>query len=392
MSNNSRLGKCNSFTSCPKGGVKIHNTNNTNHSNTNHSKNDPLEFYNNLKNQNKPTGVRINQSKNEYSEDPFGNVNPFSNPYGEKDTSNISYNKSNYNTIDLNIDSYSREDIYKLFGIQTENLNEQIMKEAKKIVLKTHPDKSRLDSKYFLFFSKAYRRLYGIYEFQNKSTKKVGDTNEYFSTDNTTVLDNMFEKKKSLKDTTHFNTWFNEQFEKNKLEDSTESGYGNWLKSNDDIIDVSNVSKANMASEIDKIKKQVQSITVYNGVNDQCSSSFGGSALMDYNNNFTSGSLFSNDGMGYTDLKQAYVESVIPITEDDYNKMPKFKTIEEYKQHRDNSNTQPLEKEEALKKLYHQNKQKDEESAALAFHYAKQSEKVKKNNDVFWSGLKQLGW
>ena len=306
--------------------------------------------------------------------------------------SNISYNKSNYDTIDLNIDSYSREDIYKLFGIQTENLNEQIMKEAKKIVLKTHPDKSRLDSKYFLFFSKAYRRLYGIYEFQNKSTKKVGDTNEYFSTDNTTVLDNMFEKKKSLKDTTHFNTWFNEQFEKNKLEDSTESGYGNWLKSNDDIIDVSNVSKANMASEIDKIKKQVQSITVYNGVNDQCSSSFGGSALMDYNNNFTSGSLFSNDGMGYTDLKQAYVESVIPITEDDYNKMPKFKTIEEYKQHRNNSDTKPIEKEEALKQLYHQNKQKDEESAALAFHYAKQSEKVKKNSDVFWSGLKQLGW
>ena len=387
MSNNSRLGKCNSSTSCPKGGVKIHNSDMYNN-----TQNDPLEFYNNLKNQNKATGVRINQTKNEYTDDPFGNVNPFSNPYGEKDLSNISYNKSNYDNIDLNIDSYSREDIYKLFGIQTENLNEQIMKEAKKIVLKTHPDKSRLDSKYFLFFSKAYRRLYGIYEFQNKSTKKVGDTNEYFSTDNTTVLDNMFEKKKSLKDTTNFNTWFNEQFEKNKLEDSTESGYGNWLKSNDDIIDVSNVSKANMASEIDKIKKQVQSITVYNGVNDQCSSSFGGSALMDYNNNFTSGSLFSNDGMGYTDLKQAYVESVIPITEDDYNKMPKFKTIEEYKQHRNNSDTKPIEKEEALKQLYHQNKQKDEESAALAFHYAKQSEKVKKNSDVFWSGLKQLGW
>ena len=383
MSNNSRLGKCNSSTSCPKGGVKIHNTN---------IQNDPLEFYNNLKKQNKATGVRINQTKNEYIEDPFGNVNPFSNPYGEKDLSNISYNKSSYNTIDLNIDSYSREDIYKLFGIQTENLNEQIMKEAKKIVLKTHPDKSHIDSKYFLFFSKAYKRLYGIYEFQNKSTKKVGDTNEYFSTDNTTVLDNMFEKEKSLKNTTNFNTWFNEQFEKNKLEDSTEAGYGNWLKSNEDVIDVSNVSKANMASEIDKIKKQVQSITVYNGVNDQCSSSFGGSALMEYNNNFTSGSIFSNDGMGYTDLKQAYVESVIPITEDDYNKMPKFKSIEEYKQHRNNSDTKPIEKEEALKQLYHKNKQKDEESAALAFHYAKQSEKVKKNNDTFWSGLKQLGW
>ena len=387
MSNNSRLGKCNSSASCPKGGVKIHNSNNSNN-----VQNDPLEFYNNLKNQNKATGVRINQSKNEYSEDPFGNANPFSNPYGEKELSNISYNKSNYDTIDLNIDSYSREDIYKLFGIQTENLNEEIMKEAKKIVLKTHPDKSKLESKYFLFFSKAYKRLYGIYEFQNKSTKKVGDSNEYFSNEKFDILNNMFEKDKSLKGEKNFNQWFNKQFDKHKLEGSTESGYGDWLKSNEDIIDVSNVSKANMASEMNKIKKQVQAVTVYNGVNDQCSSAFGGSTLMDYNNNFTSGSLFSGEGMGYTDLRQAYVESVIPITEDDYNKMPKFKNIEEYKRHRDDSNTKPLEKDDALKKLYHQNKQKDEESAALAFHYAKQSEKVKKSNDTFWSGLQQVGW
>jgi len=390
MSNISRLGKCNSSTICTKGGVKIHESNNTN--NNNNIQYDPVEFYNNLKNQNKATGVRINQSKNEYSEDPFGNVNPFSNPYGEKDLSNVSYNNSNYSTIDLNIDSYSREDIYKLFGIQTANLNDEIMKEAKKIVLKTHPDKSKLDQKYFLFFSKAYKRLYGIYEFQNKSTKKVGDNNEYFTDEKIDILNNMFDKNKSLKGEKNFNTWFNEQFEKQKLEDSTETGYGDWLKSNDDIIDVSNVSKANMGYEIDKIKKQVQAVTVYNGVNDPYSSSFGGSALMEYNNNFTSGTLFSNEGMGYTDLKQAYVESVIPITEDDYNKVPKFKNIQEYKRHRDNSETKPLDKEEALKKLYEQNKQKDEESAALAFHYAKQSEKVKKNNDTFWSGLKQLGW
>jgi hypothetical protein len=37
-----------------------------------------------------------------------------------------------------------------------------------------------------------------------------------------------------------------------------------------------------------------------------------------------------------------------------------------------------------------QNKQKDEESAALAFYYAQQSEKVKQNQQSFWSSLKQL--
>ena len=52
MSNNSRLGKCNPSTSCPKGGVKIHNTNNN-------VQNDPFEFYNNLKNQNKVSNFNL---------------------------------------------------------------------------------------------------------------------------------------------------------------------------------------------------------------------------------------------------------------------------------------------------------------------------------------------
>jgi len=111
---------------------------------------------------------------------------------------------------------------------------------------------------------------------------------------------------------------------------------------------------------------------------------------MAYDSNYTSNSLFSNDGMGYTDLRQAYVESVIPVTEEDYNKTKQFKSIDEYKRHRESVNTAPLSKEEAMRKLYNDNKTKDEESAALAFYYAQQSEKAKKNQDNFWSGLKQI--
>jgi hypothetical protein len=37
-----------------------------------------------------------------------------------------------------------------------------------------------------------------------------------------------------------------------------------------------------------------------------------------------------------------------------------------------------------------ENKQKDEESAALAFYYAQQSEKALKNQQSFWSSLKQV--
>jgi hypothetical protein len=111
---------------------------------------------------------------------------------------------------------------------------------------------------------------------------------------------------------------------------------------------------------------------------------------MAYDSNFSSGSLFSSDGMGFTDLRQAYAESVIPVTEDDYNKMEKFRNIEDYKRHRDNVDIKPLSKEEAMRKLFEENKQKDEESAALAFYYAQQAEKNKEKQDGFWSGLKQV--
>jgi len=340
-------------------------------------------------------GIKIRNNKNEYNIDPFAGIEPIL----ENTRENIKYDNSSYNSLDLNIENYSRPDLFKLFGLNTNSLTEDIMRECKKIVLKTHPDKSHLAPEYFLFFSKAYKKIFSIYEFQNKTAKKMDSSNEYSEYSETketnTLLDKVFEQKKELKTTKNFNNWFNEQFDKYKLEDTLEecvSGYGDWLKSDEDIVFISNVSKTNMASKMEERKKIVQSLTPYNGVNDSVAVSSGGagSALMEYNTNFTSDSLFCNDSIGYTDLRQAYVESVIPVTEDDFHKMNKFASLNEYKQHRDGININPLNKEEATKILFQRNKQKDEESAALAFYYAQQTEKMKENQHKFWSNLKQL--
>jgi hypothetical protein len=336
-------------------------------------------------------GIKIKETNNGYTVDPFANVNPF-NVVQEPKREEVNYNNQSYTNIDLNIDNYSRDDIYKLFGMNpSTNLNDNIIKECKKIVLKTHPDKSRLDNNYFLFFTKAYKKLLSIYEFQNKTKNKKIDNSQYYDSDNTLILDKMFDMNKDLKDEKNFSKWFNEQFEKHRLEDPVEVGYGNWLKSDDDIVFTpTNITKDKMASEMEKRKKEVQTVSNYTGLNDSYASTFGGSSLISYDNNFSSGGLFSSDGMGYTDLKQAYVESVIPVTEEDYHKTQKFNSVDEYKRHRDNTNIIPLSKEEGMRQLYNQNKQKDEESAALAFYYAQQSEKAKKNENNFWTGIKQV--
>ena len=374
---------------CYKSGIRIHESNNNNTPGYNDHQ---LDFYNKIKSQNKHTGVRIENSKNEYAVDPFDGINPIKNPYGEKPVDTISHNKTTYNEIDLNIDNYSQRELYKLFGITTQQLNEDILKISKKIVLKTHPDKSNLDPKYFLFFSKAYKRLYAIYEFQNKTARK--QTTEYNKEENANaiILDKMFEQNKSLKNSGDFNKWFNEKFEKHKVEEE-DSGYGDWLQSEQDFLadlQCKIISKADMPGEIEKHKKRIQALTTYNGFDTQYASTFGGSSLINSNSNYTSSGIFSNDGVGYTDLKQAYVESVIPVTEDDYKKMPKFNSIDEYNRYRDSVDTKPLDKEVALKKLYEENKQQEEQSVALAYYYAQQSERVKQKSDSFWSDLKQL--
>ena len=68
---------------------------------------------------------------------------------------------------DLNIENYDLEDILNLFSIQ-KNFTEQDLQKAKKMVLMTHPDKSRLSPDYFRFYTKAYKKLYFIWQFKSK--------------------------------------------------------------------------------------------------------------------------------------------------------------------------------------------------------------------------------
>lgn len=302
----------------------------------------------------------------------------------------VNFFQTSINNLDLDLDHYSLEDLYNLFNIPEHDLSENVLKNAKQIVYKMHPDKSQLDPKYFRFFSAAYKRIFSIYEFQNKSLNKRLATDDYYDDSNKEVLNHMFETNKGLKDPKNFNSWFNEKFEKHSsqvLDDSNESkGYGDWLKSDQGLYSVNeNITKANMNEAFERQKKQIQSLTVYQGVN-ELNSSFGGSLLGDQSDNFTG----SNGNLGYTDLRQAHVESVIPVTQDDYDRMPKYKSLSEYKALRDNSSVSPLSKQEAEQILLQQGKDLEQQSAALAYKYAQQTERARQNNQSFFTDIRQI--
>ena len=59
-------------------------------------------------------GIKIRDTGNNKIIDPFAGVNPF-NVHTEEKSVAISYDRTSYEKLDLNIDSYSREELFKLY-------------------------------------------------------------------------------------------------------------------------------------------------------------------------------------------------------------------------------------------------------------------------------------
>ena len=137
--------------------------------------------------------------------------------------------------VDLDIDNYDLMDILNLFKLKY-NFDKNDLKQAKLMALKTHPDKSKLDMKYFLFFSKAYNIVLKIYKFRNKKFQNA-EKKEYIKTEmEDNEKKNLMMKLNKFKNANEFNVWFNDVFEKIKVKnEEMDSGYGNWFTSDEDI-------------------------------------------------------------------------------------------------------------------------------------------------------------
>lgn len=296
---------------------------------------------------------------------------------------------------DLNIDNYELNDILALFKISAD-FDENDLKAAKKIVLKTHPDKSGLEAEYFLFYSKAYRVLFSIWEFKNKSKSKDNtdlksykETQDSFFDKNKKKTLDTFLSKEGLKDQKTFNKWFNTQFEKNKMEREDEStGYGDWLKSNEDIEEERNVPYSQIGEEIEKKKRQLQAVIVHDGINDLQSSYQGATDLLDSAPSTYSSDLFSN--LGYEDLRKAHTETVIPVTVEDYNNVKKFRNMDEYNRFRNSQNVAPLSEIQAQQYLSNKNKLEETEASKRAYRLAKQLEEGQKKQEQSWASMRSI--
>ena len=300
-------------------------------------------------------------------------------------------------SVDLDINNYNLDDLLKLFNMPM-NFDETHLKEAKKMVMRTHPDKSQLPADYFRFYAKAYKTIFSLWEFRNKGgSEKINQSTEYVTIaehdEKGRQLGAFFEKNKELKKYDKFNEWFNKQFMENKIKnDGEDKGYNDWLRGDDDITpDDGPKTLSEMDEAITKRKsalrdkamvvhQDVQDIWGFNSIN---ASDLSGQAPSSFDSD-----MFSS--LPFQDLQKAHNESVIPVTNQDYENKQQFKSVTDYMMYRGQQDTKPLSEKQALNYLKNRDTIEEKTATQRAYHLAKQTEEAEENNKKFWSNILSL--
>ena len=290
--------------------------------------------------------------------------------------------------LDLNIHNYELNDLLNLFKLPF-HFKEEHLKDAKKIVLKTHPDKSGLDKEYFLFFSQAYKYLLKIHQLRQSSTttNTEYDKDELWSKEHSVLIDGKI-KTMSQED---YTDWFNSTFEKMRLkDDSEETGYGDWLKSDEDLVDETVTSTNEMNEYIQNKKKQLRALVVHNDFQDMNTSNGGQFDLVrEIPGNYGS-SMF--DKLQFEDVRKAHCESVIPVTEEDFHNRKKYTNIDELNRERTQDMVQNSDRwlSSHESRLKESNSQDEDINIQRAYKLMNQDETIRVNHEKFWSDMKRI--
>ena len=238
--------------------------------------------------------------------------------------------------IDLDIENYNYTELLDLLSLR-HDFDEADLKRAKKMVLMTHPDKSKYDKDIFLFMAKVYKLIYQVYITTNKiTTLSINNSDIDYDGDVSNIIkdynsNDFKEQLNTFSKSKNFNSEFNKLFEKYKLSsEEDDSGYENWLKENTEYSVAKN--KNEMNEYIENKKQHLSSLIVYKEPDELNNNSINSSNLINKKPEYYESNVF--DKLRYDDVKKVYTETVIPVTYDDYKNKQKFNSIGEYKTYR----------------------------------------------------------
>jgi len=276
----------------------------------------------------------------------------------------------------LDIQDYSLDELLGLFELSNTIISVSDIKKAKKRVLMLHPDKSRLEPKFFLFYKKAFDIVVEFYDNQNRHNRTTDATDiVYTPTENThneSTVNSIQESINKQSKNPDFNTKFNDLFENNNLGFTPDASQNDWFineQSQQEYQVSGTVNSGNMGDTFHTIKQQSTGMIKYNGVQDMNSSS--GSSL--YGNNPDQYATCDPFGkLQYDDLRKVHRDqSVMSVHESDINNMKTYNSVDAYKQAQDQHSYDPFSKSKSQKilntreKMLHDNFTKHEYLAKL---------------------------
>jgi len=254
-------------------------------------------------------------------------------------------------THDLNIHKYSLDELLGLFELSY-NISMNQLKIAKKKVLMLHPDKSRLPPEYFLFYKKAFDVIVQFYENNNKQNQKITEeTTKYTLLEqnlNKSTIKNVMTVAGEMapKD---FQNKFNKLFEDNMV-NKPDSSRNEWFSKEEPIYkSPEQVSTKNMGEIFNTIKQNNAEIVQYRGVKEMQSSS--GTRLYDNDENDEDEIYVTSDPFSklkFDDLRKVHKDQTIfAVSENDFQKVPKYSSVDHFVRERSKQTLTPLEKNES---------------------------------------------
>lgn len=241
-------------------------------------------------------------------------------------------------------DDLTFEEMMQLYDISPP-LTIDKLKVAKKKLLLLHPDKNKIDTTFhYMKFRTIYEKLLKIYSYIHHETneenlKKDIEVDTSFKT---------FIEKNNIhpvKDKEKYLKHFNEMFENIYLKD--DDGHAEWLKSEDtyDKDDLEG-SRKKLIEQNALVKIEIE-----------------GASLSEMNK--------------YYDVKDAHTNSIIGLDQEKlFSERPKFKTVDEYQRHRQQTKGTLLGEKESLKKLEQDEMKQNMKAIDLSYKYMKEEEKM----------------
>ena len=295
----------------------------------------------------------------------------------------------------LDVQTYSFQEILALFHLETcTQITLEDMKQAKKIVLGMHPDKSQLPPEYFLFYKRALDIVVDFYQEQTRTQQTVPMTNPvYVPQGSKTGLDTEtqreIQKKIAKTDTKEFQKKFNKLFDENMLNTEKrkkDQERNQWFSQEtpDTPIDT---RQGDVHHKIEKIKQAnlSQNMIKYQGVQPLNMASGGPIGNLydeDMDNVYVSTDPFSK--LKYDDLRKVHKdETVFSVSETDLQHVTQYQSTDHLRRVRGSQPLTPLDKKEAMRLLAQ--KQSTEQEQILKREYQAKLSNMQyeeKNNQV----------